>query len=46
MIAVAGRLQTRKWTNPAGVELKLTEVVANKVDFIRGPKPVEEPATF
>ena len=50
----SGRLQTRTWTNPQGVEKLIVELVANEIKFLSPPKaslagpataPDGEPAT-
>ncbi len=45
-VYVEGRLQTRKWTDPQGVERRFTDVVASQVVLLDRPKgaagPVEE----
>ena len=37
-VYVEGRLQTRKWTDPQGVEKRYTDLVANQVVFLGKPK--------
>lgn len=42
LVAVQGRLQTRKWEKD-GVERKTTEIVASSIDFLRAPRAAAEP---
>ena len=37
-IYVEGRLQTRKWTDPQGVEKRFVDLIANDVRFLGKPK--------
>jgi single-strand DNA-binding protein len=42
IIAISGRLQTRKWTNKDGAEQYTTEIVANRVTLCGGKNSGEE----
>jgi single-strand DNA-binding protein len=42
-VYVEGRLQTRKWTDPQGVEKRYTDLVANQVMFL-SPKATSSDA--
>jgi single-strand DNA-binding protein len=35
---VRGRLQNRKYTNKAGIDVHITEIIADTVDFLEKPK--------
>jgi single-strand DNA-binding protein len=37
-VYVEGRLQTRKWTDPQGVEKRFVDLIANQVVFLGKPK--------
>lgn len=37
-VYVEGRLQTRKWTDPQGIEKRFVDLVANQVVFLGKPK--------
>jgi single-strand DNA-binding protein len=39
-----GRLQTRKYTNKAGVDIHVTEIIADTVDFLEKPKGAAAPS--
>lgn len=42
-VAVEGRIETDSYTNKDGKKMSVTEVVANRVEFLSDQKPAEKP---